>query len=171
MKNLFRFFAIVICIFITKQSCAQNTTNLLKPGVNAYIGPAVGNTPYGYGLGLDLLLIANLSEQLTIDGSFGYARLLTKDTSPIADYDYLPLKIALKIFPLTNQFYFMGIVGAGFGIPKQAKTSFIFGGGIGYRISNAYDISIKYEAFEQDIYTSNYQPINGLIAINFGYHF
>jgi hypothetical protein len=172
LKNMCWVFAVFILFFIAIQVSAQSADqSLLRPGIGTYIGPAVGNSAYGYGIGLDLLLIAELSDQLSITGSIGYARLLTKDTSPTPDYDFIPLKSTLKIFPIEQPAYFMGTIGAGFGIQKGSKTALIFGGGLGYRFLKDYDLAIKYEAYQQPPSSVTYQPLSGLLAATFAYRF
>jgi len=140
-------------------------------GFDVSIGTTTKNSPFGYALGLDLLLTTVLSDRLSTTASLGYTRLLTKDTSPIADYDFIPLKGALKIFPTSTNIYLTALIGAGFGIQKGVRTSFLFGGGAGYQWEKDYDVSLKYEGYQQSMKSTTYQPLNGQFALTFTYYF
>lgn len=140
-------------------------------GIETSLGLPTKNSPYAYGASLNLLAKYNAADVFSIIASLGYAGLLTKDTSPIADYHLIPLKSTIKIFPIEQQFYASCTVGAGFGLLKGAKPSFIFGGGIGYEWLSGYDLAFKFEGYGQSKKSPSYQPINGQFLIGFSYHF
>ncbi len=144
---------------------------MLKVGIDVSLGATTKSSPFGYALGIDLLLSYKLSDQLTVLASAGYGSLLTKDTSPIADYNFIPLRASVKIFPFMENIYVSGIIGAGFGILKGSKTSLIFGGGTGYEWPKGYDLGFKYEGYQQSMSSTTYQPRNGQFALVFTYHF
>jgi hypothetical protein len=150
---------------------AQSDLYRIKLGFNASIGKTTNNSPFGYGLGLDVIAKYQLSEELTAVVGVGYGRLLTKDTSPIPDYDFIPVKASIKVFPFIPYIYLNGIVGTGFGLRKDAKPAFIFGGGAGYEWKKTYDFSIRYEAYQQSRKSTTYQPLNGQFAMAFAYYF
>lgn len=168
------FIVFLFVLFVAnKQLNAQNyvSDKTLNVGFDASIGTTTKRSPFGYGLAFDLLLKYKLSEELSSIGSVGYTRLLTKDTSPIADYDFLPVKVAVKIFPTPANLYLTGLTGAGFGLRKGVKTSFLFGGGLGYQLEGGYDIGLKYEGCKQNKNAITYQPLNGQFAFVFAYFF
>jgi hypothetical protein len=175
MKPLNRFIAIISIAFfgsVTVVSAQSSLNqNLLKLGIDASIGTTTNNSPFGYGLGIDMFARYKASDELTLISSVGYGRLLTKDTSPIPDYDFIPIKAGIKIFPMIEHFYVLGTVGAGFGIRNGSKTALIFGGGTGYESNKGYDLSVRYEGYQQNKKSTTYQPINGQFAIVLTYNF
>lgn len=174
-----RFFILVIlfCYQGIRLSAQTNSyrdnqfdNRILKLSFGAEIGIANRMSPFNYGLGFNLQAQYYLSDQLVITASGGYSRLLTKDTSPQPDYDFLPLFAGIKVFPI-HQFYFLGDIGAGIPIQKGSKMSFIFAGGLGYEVSRNLDLSIKYIGYQQNKSSSTYQPTNGQFALRLGYNF
>jgi hypothetical protein len=164
---------LVIILFVAgsiDRASAQEQYNL-KFGIDASIGLPTKNSPFGYGLGIDVIAKYKLSEELAVVAGIGYSRLSTKDTSLIPDYDFIPVKVGVKIYPFMPYIYFNGTVGAGFGIPNGSKTAFIFGGGGGYEWKDRYDFSIKYESYQLSKKSINYQSLNGQFAIVFAYNF
>jgi len=160
----------IFCFSTTVKSQYQDQP-MLKIGIDVSLGATAKSSPFGYALGIDLLLSYKLSDRLTVLASAGYGSLLTKDTSPIADYNFIPLRASVKIFPLMENIYISGIIGAGFGILKGSKTSLIFGGGTGYEWIKGYDLGVKYEGYQQSKNSTTYQPRNGQFALVFTYHF
>lgn len=174
-----RFFILVILLCCQSISLSAQTNiyrdhkfddRIFKLSFGAEIGIANHMSPFNYGLGFDLQAQYYLSEQLVITASGGYTRLLTKDTSPQPDYDFLPVVAGIKILPI-DQFYLLGDVGLGIPIQKDSKISFIFAGGFGYEVSRNLDLSIKYIGYQQNKSSSTYQPTNGQFALRLGYNF
>lgn len=143
---------------------------IFKVGIDVYLGLTTKKSPFNYGLGFDIQTQYYLSEQLTITAAGGYARLLTKDTSPQADFDFIPLSVGAKIFP-AEKIYINLNAGSGFPLQKDSKILFVFGGGIGYEYNRDLDFSIKYAGYQQTKSSSTYQPLNGLFAFQLGYNF
>lgn len=162
---------VIISIIAFLAKINQVHAQYLNLGFDASIGTTTKNSPFGYALGFDLVLKYKLSDQLSSSVALGYARLLTKDTSPIPDYDFIPLKGSIKIFPTPMPIYFAATAGVGFGIQKGVKTSFLFGGGTGYQWETGYDIGLKYEGYQQSKKSTAYQPLNGQFALTFAYCF
>jgi hypothetical protein len=151
----------------------QRTAELGKfnVGIETNLGITTAKSVFGYGLGVKFNLDLVLSEELTLGGAVGYSRLLTKDTSPVKDYDFIPLIALIKVFPTPTSFYALGLTGIGLGIQSGSKPSYIFGGGFGYQWNNIYDVAMKFEGYRQSKNSSTYQPFNGLYAIGFAYMF
>ena len=173
-KNLFPIILITyllshLAVAVRSQDHWEEPT--LRMGIDFNFGATTTGSPFGYGLGINMLAKVVLSEQLTLVGSAGYGSLFTKDTSPIADYSYIPLKTMLKVFPVEENIYIAGTIGAGFGILKGSKTAFIFGGGLGYQWLTGYDLGLRYEGYQQPPSSTTYHPLNGQFALSFSYHF
>jgi hypothetical protein len=149
----------------------QQANEIGKLGITVQtsIGMTSPNSPFGYALGIGFGVNASLSEELALGLSVGYSRLLTKDTSPIKDYDFIPLKAWLKIFPTPTSFYATGLTGTGIGIQSGSKPSFIFGGGFGYQWDKSFDLALHFEGYHQQKSSSSYHPFNGQFAIEFSY--
>jgi hypothetical protein len=143
----------------------------LKIALTASLGTTNKNSPFGYGIGLDLSLNYRLSEELAISAAVGYGGLLTKDTSPIPDEHFMPAKALVKVFPTPQEIYLFGIIGAGIGLNKSSRNAFIFGGGVGYQWDAHYDLGLKYEAYQHAKIGSSNQSMDGQFAIVFSYHF
>lgn len=172
--SLFYFGLSIFAFFSPTSSVAQQygRRSTFSAGIDAALGVTSKSSPFGYGLSLSTVANVRLSDQLSMLGSVGYSGLFTKDTSPVADYHFIPLKAGVKIFPITDQqFYFSCSVGAGFGLIKGSKPSFIFGGGLGYEWLNGYELMLKYEGYQQRQSSTTYQPLNGQFSVAFGYYF
>lgn len=145
--------------------------SLFKIGIETGLGTTTKTSPFNYGISLNMLFNYMLSPELSLIGSVGYSGLLTKDTSPIEDYHFIPVKTSIRIFPINEQVYLSPTVGAGFGVLKNSKPAFIFGGSIGYEWRSGYDLALKYEGYRQSTTSSTYQPLNGQFILAFGYYF
>lgn len=158
-------------MLLTSSLKAQSYDDFIgaKFGIGGGLGITSKNSPYGYAINLNSQLQYSLSNELSLSLITGYTRLLTKDTSPIKDYDFIPAKLEIKIFPVSENFYTAGIVGAGFGIMKGVKINFIYGGGFGYRFSNGCDLGVKYEAYQQSEKSVNYQLRANQFHLSFNY--
>lgn len=141
-----------------------------KIGFGAGAGIVRDSSPFSYGLGADVRLQLDLAPAVALTASGGYTRLMTKDSSPFADYDFIPAVGGVKVFPI-KRMYITGLIGAGFAIQDGSKTSFIFGGGTGYEWDNGFELGVRYEGYQQDGTSTTYQPINGQYALRLGYNF
>ncbi len=136
-------------------------------GVNG--GVAEKGSPFEYGVGADARLQLDMTKDVAITATGGYTRLMAKDNMG-DDYDFIPAKGGVKVFPFAG-FYGMGEIGAGFGIKDGSKTALIYGGGIGYEWLGGIDISARYEGYKQDSASSTYRPQTGQFALRIAYGF
>lgn len=141
-----------------------------KVGVGAGAGIVRDSSPFSYGVGADVRLQLDLAPAVALTASGGYTRLMARDGSIYADYDFIPAIGGVKVYPVKGM-YINGLIGAGFGIQEGSKTSFIFGGGTGYEWDNGLELGIRYEGYQQDGTSSTYQPVNGQYAVRLGYNF
>ncbi|TKC10044.1 porin family protein [Pedobacter polaris] len=141
-----------------------------KIGIGAGAGIVRDSSPFSYGLGADVRLQLDLAPAVALTASGGYTRLMAKEASPFADYDFIPAVGGVKVFPI-KRMYITGLLGAGFAIQEGSKTSFIFGGGTGYEWNNGLELSVRYEGYQQDGTSTTYQPVNGQYALRLGYNF
>jgi hypothetical protein len=149
------------------QSMGRTPGVRLGFGVNG--GVAEKGSPFEYGVGADARLQLDLTKDVAITATGGYTRLMAKDNMG-DDYDFIPAKGGVKIFPVAG-LYGIGEIGAGFGIKDGSKTSLIFGGGIGYEWLGGIDISARYEGYKQDSSSSTYRTQNGQFALRIAYGF
>ena len=145
-------------------------TTGFKIGFGAGAGIVRDSSPFSYGLGADVRLQLDLAPAVALTASGGYTRLMAKEGSVFADYDFIPAIGGVKVYPVKGM-YIKGLIGAGFAIQNGSKTSFIFGGGTGYEWNNGLELGIRYEGYQQDGTSSTYQPINGQYAVRLGYNF
>ncbi len=172
MRKRFIVILIISVLWIVNDVNGQgNNLNKIKIGFDASIGAATKNSAFGYSLGISLLAKYKLSNELTAVAGLGYTRLLTKDTSPIPDYDFIPLRAGVKVFPIMESVYIQGNVGAGFGTRNGSTPVFLFGGAAGYEWEQGYDLSIRYEGYQQSRKSTTYQPLNGQISLGLSYWF
>lgn len=178
MKSTTKFFAITAALlstFAVTGLKAQTTSPLdSNKGVRFGIGISGGikekGAPFKNSYGADARFQFDLSNYVSITATGGYTRLIADHNGP--DYDFIPAKGGVKIFPLTVKgFYGAGEAGAGFGIKKDSKTSFIWSSGIGYEWKNGVDLSARYEAYSQNSASSTYVPYNGQFALRLAYGF
>jgi opacity protein-like surface antigen len=173
MKTITKIFSIAAVAFAigttsaNAQSMDRTTGVRLGFGING--GVAEKGSPFDYGVGADARLQFDLTKELSIMATGGYTRLMAKDNMG-DDYDFIPAKGGVKIFPIGNMYTF-GEIGAGFGIKDGSKTSLIFGGGLGYAWNGGVDISARYEGYKQDSSSSTYRPQNGQFALRIAYGF
>lgn len=176
MKTTTKFFtiaALALGIFATSAVHAQYVEPLKdEKGVRLGFGGSGGitsdNSAFDYGLGADVRLQWDLSNYVSILGTAGYTRLFGKNIN--ADYDFIPAKGGVKVFPIGNM-YGLGEIGAGFAIQDGSKTSLVWSGGIGYEFKNGLDFSVRYEGYQQDSSSSTYVPVTGQYALRLAYGF
>ncbi len=173
MKTITKFFtmaAVALAIGTTSASAqSMDRTKGVRLGFGVSGGVAEKGSPFEYGVGADARLQFDLSKELSITATTGYTRLMAKNYMG-DDYDFIPAKGGVKIFPIGNM-YTMGEIGAGFGIKSGSKTSLIFGGGLGYAWNHGVDVSVRYEGYKQDSSSSTYRPQNGQFALRLAYGF
>lgn len=141
-----------------------------KIGFGAGAGIVRDSSPFSYGVGADVRLQLDLAPAVALTASGGYTRLMAREGSIFADYDFIPAIGGVKVYPVKGM-YINGLIGAGFGIQEGSKTSFIFGGGTGYEWNNGLELGIRYEGYQQDGTSTTYKPVNGQYAVRLGYNF
>lgn len=176
MKTTTKFFAIAAVALATFASTglkAQTMGNMYSnKGVRFGIGISGGITDddsaFKNGLGADLRFQFDLSNYVSITATGGYTRLTLENGGD--PYEFIPAKGGVKVFPIKG-FYGLGEAGAGFGIKKDAKTSLIWSGGVGYEWTSGLDISARYEGYSQDSSSNTYVPYTGQYALRLAYSF
>ncbi len=139
-------------------------------GVVAGVGITPRQSRYNYGLTVELNAQHQFTDELSGALTIGYRRLLTKDTSPMPDLDFIPLMAGVKIFPINHAFV-DAMVGVGLPIIKNQDSGFIFGSGLGIEINHYIDLSIRYEGYRIGLYTLANGAYNGQYALRFLYRF
>lgn len=179
MKITTKIFMAALAISATLFSSNVNAQTTMMPtpretGFKIGIGGGAGivrdSSPFSYGVGADVRLQLDLAPAVALTASGGYTRLMAREGSVFADYDFIPAVGGVKVYPIKGM-YINGLVGAGFAIQDGSKTSFIFGGCTGYEFNNGLELGIRYEGYQQDGTSSTYQPVNGQYALRLGYNF
>jgi hypothetical protein len=174
MKTITKILSIAaVALTIATTNADAQSMNGRTPGVRLGFGVNGGvaekGSPFEYGVGADARLQLDMTKDVALTATGGYTRLMAKDNMG-DDYDFIPAKGGVKVFPFGG-FYGMGEIGAGFGIKDGSKTSLIYGGGIGYEWLGGIDISARYEGYKQDSASSTYRPQNGQFALRIAYGF
>ncbi|WP_316788158.1 hypothetical protein [Pedobacter frigoris] len=173
MKTVTKLFAVAAALvtFATTNLHAQSTE--VAKGVRLAIGVSGGvaekGSPFEYGLGADLGFQFGLSKEVAITATGGYTTMMAKDNG--TDYNFIPVKGGIKVFPQIGGMYLLGEAGAGFATKDGGKTSLIWSGGLGYQFNGGFDIGARYEGYKQDAASTTYQPYNGQFALRLAYGF
>ncbi|TKC64112.1 porin family protein [Pedobacter hiemivivus] len=174
MKKVTKVLAIAAGLFMLTATVSQAQTRENAKGVRFGLGISGGVTtkesPFKYGLGADLGFQFDLTRELAITATGGYTTLKADDNQG-ADYNFIPVKAGVKIFPQIGGLYLSTEAGAGFGIKEGSKTAFIYSGGLGYACANGFDLGVRYEGYTQKESSSTYRPQNGQFALRLAYSF
>ena len=172
-KSVFTLIVVFSAFSLKAQTDASgklNQDSFVKIGIGSNVGITTRNSPYNYALGIDLNAIHKITDELSLSASAGYRRLLTKDTSPMPDVDFISTFIGTRIYPL-EYIYLDGQVGLGFLIPARYRTAFIYSLCLGMNISPKVELSVRYEGYHIGLYTLATEPVNGQFAARFVYLF
>jgi len=132
-----------------------------QPGIRLGFGVDGGvatNDPFKSALGGDIRLQKDLNDRLSATLTAGFTHFFEKDhfygyNQYGSPYNVIPVKAGLKLF-LTNNLYFAGEAGVGFGF-EQWGNSFLYSPSIGLSFKNGLDISIKYEDYTRSSVTKD----------------
>lgn len=174
MKKVTSIFAIAAGLFMFTATASQAQTREDAKGVRLGIGLNGGVTtdksPFDYAYGADLGFQFELSRELALTATGGYTSYKAKDGQG-EDYNLIPVKGGVKVFPQIGGLYLSGEAGVGIGTKKDAKESFIYSGGIGYQTAGGFDIGARYEGVTQQKASTTYRPQNGQFALRLAYSF
>jgi len=174
MKTSTKLFTIAALAIFASTGLNAQTVEPLKASKGFHLGFGVSGgktndaSPFDYGLGADARLQLDMSNYVSLTATGGYTKLFGKDNN--LDYDFIPAKGGVKVFPIGNMFL-LGEIGAGFAIKDGSKTSLIWSGGLGYEWNNGLELSARYEGYEQDSASSTYTRANGQYGIRLAYSF
>lgn len=137
-----------VAIFFTTNVNAQTNLGI---GLNVGVPTKDGHS---LAIGADARLQFDVSKQISIPVTTGYTHFIGKEISgfDVPDYGYIPLKGGVKVFfdQSGSGLYGLGEIGAGFGVTKDAKTSFLYSPAVGYSWSSGLDLGVKYEGLSRD---------------------
>jgi hypothetical protein len=169
MKNhiLRAIFAIVFILLITSPGFAQNSedSRAARLGIGLSLGAGTNDT-YGFVIGGDLRLQQDFASNVSGILSAGYTSFSLKSGSPGQDYNVIPIKAGLKIFPV-ERFYFSGEIGAGLPAKRSSRTSFVYAPGLGIGFNIGLDLGLRYEAFTSRV---NNNPSQVAFRIAYGFN-
>ncbi len=103
------------------------------------------NSVFDFSLGLDGRIQYDISLKTSLTGTTGYTHLFNNGESGYLGF--IPAKLGFKSF-FYEQCYYLGEVGAGFGIKKGMGTTFLWAPGIGVATKHV-DISLRYENYNR----------------------
>jgi hypothetical protein len=173
MKKVTRILAIAAGLFMFTATATQAQTREDAKGVRLGIGISGGITtdksPFKLAYGADLGFQFEVSRELALTATGGYTSFKGKDG--VEDYNFIPVKGGVKVFPQIGGLYLSGEAGFGFGTEKDSKESFIYSGGIGYQTAGGFDIGARYEGVTQQRASNTFQPQNGQFALRLAYSF
>lgn len=174
MKNLAKVLTIASSLFIFTAATAQAQTRTnernLRFGVGVSAGITTPHSPFKAAYGADLGFQWDLIKELAWTATAGYTKYQTRDGQG-PDYNIIPVKGGIKMYPQLGGLYVSGEAGAGFATKESGKTSFIYSGGIGYQTKGGLDIGTRYEGATQQYASSEYRPQNGQFALRLAYNF
>lgn len=173
MKKVTKIFAMAAGLFILTATASQAQTREDAKGVRLGIGISGGvptkGSPFDYALGADLGFQFELSRELALTATGGYTTYKAKDNNG-EDYNLIPVKGGVKVFPQIGGLYLSGEAGVGIGTKKDSKESFIYSGGLGYQVGG-FDIGARYEGVTQQKASNTFRPQNGQFALRLAYNF
>ena len=174
MKKVTGILAIAAGLFMFSATATQAQTREDAKGVRLGIGISGGTTtkksPFEYAYGADLGFQFELSRELALTATGGYTSFKAKDGQG-EDYNFIPVKAGVKVYPQIGGLYLSGEAGFGFGTEKDSKESFIYSGGIGYQTAGGFDIGARYEGVTQQRTSNTFRPQNGQFALRLAYSF
>lgn len=174
MKNVAKLLTIVSGLFILTAADANAQSRTNDRGVRFGIGLNGGLTteksPFKVAYGADAGFQFDLSRELAITATGGYTRYQAKDGQG-DDYNMIPVKGGVKVFPQIGGLYLSSEAGAGFSTKEDAKAAFIYSGGLGYQTKGGFDVGARYEGVTQQKSSSTYRAQNGQFALRVGYNF
>jgi hypothetical protein len=103
------------------------------------------NSVYNYGVNVDGRIQYDISLKTSLTGTTGYTHLFNNGEAGYLGF--IPAKLGFKSF-FFEQCYYLGEVGAGFGIKKGMGTTFLWAPGIGVATKHV-DISLRYENYNK----------------------
>jgi hypothetical protein len=174
MKKVTKVLAIAAGLFMLTATASQAQTRENAKGVRLGVGISAGaptdGSPFKYAYGADLGFQFELSRELALTATGGYTSFKAKDGQG-EDYNFIPVKGGVKVFPQIGGLYLSGEAGFGFGTEKDAKESFLYSGGLGYQTAGGFDIGARYEGVTQQRTSNTFRPQNGQFAVRLAYSF
>jgi hypothetical protein len=153
-------------LLFTCQSFAQNPddSRASRFGIGLSLGIATNNT-YKSAIGGDIRLQKDFASNVSGILSAGYTKFSLKTGAPGADYNVIPIKAGLKVFPV-ERFYFSGEIGAGLAANNSSRTTFVYAPGFGIGFNMGLDLGLRYEAFTSRV---NNNPSQLAFRIAYGF--
>jgi hypothetical protein len=169
MKNriLHILYPIAFILLATSYTFAQNPedSRAARLGIGLSLGTGTNGT-YGFVIGGDLRLQQDFASNVSGILSAGYISFSLKTGSPGQDYNVIPIKAGLKIFPV-ERFYFSGEIGAGLPANGSSRTTFVYAPGLGIGFNAGIDLGLRYEAFTSRV---NNNPSQVAFRIAYGFN-
>lgn len=119
---------------------------------------------YKFAYGGDLRLQQDFTSNVSGLLSAGYNTF----SSDLSNFQYIPLKVGLKVFPV-QRFYFSGEIGAGFPTRNGAKTAFVYAPGVGVGTNSGIDIGLRYEGMTSNAFLDLKNPSQVAVRLAYGF--
>ncbi len=146
MKKLFFATAILLAAF------KGNAQSMLRFSGGLNIGIPVSNLDgNSLGLGIDLMALYPLSEQVSVTGDFGYTALFANSKyGDAGTTNLLPLRVGLRYYP-SKSFFVAGKIGAGFiSNSGNSATTTAYSFGLGYAINPKVELGGSYDGYNKN---------------------
>ena len=161
-----KLFLLVALAIVTLSVNAQLTKEKpFKIGVGAMIGLPTGDASEVFNLtyGFDVLGEYTVAPSFAVTLSAGYVDF-SKKSEFKNDLDYLGIKVKTGMIPVlagikyhfSEKFYGSVQAGLSFFTESDAGNAFTFAPGIGYKLSEKFDLMLKYQSASKDGGTSSF---------------
>jgi hypothetical protein len=140
--NYLCLFALMLLLTVTTNSYSQKKVGDVRLGYGIGAGFPF-NSVFNYSVNVDGRIQYDISLKTSLTGTTGYSHLFNNGEAGYLGF--IPAKVGFKSF-FYEQCYYLGEVGAGFGIKKGMGTTFLWAPGIGVATKHV-DVSLRYENY------------------------
>jgi len=160
MKKIF--FLVVVLVFVALSVNAQNKKEVMPFTFNGGLTLAHpegdANSHYGYVWGLDLQGVMNVAPSFDATLSLGYLEYGRR----VGHYriDFIPILVGGKYY-FTDMIYGSLQVGMEFATSSGGGSIFVVAPAVGVKITDHFDISLKYQTGTKNSYSYGYVGLRG----------
>jgi hypothetical protein len=147
-----RLFLIIVLVVVALSVNAQNKDEKsFKIGAGAMIGLPMGDvadfTTMAYGV--DLLGEYSVAPSFALTASLGYLDFAAKSGLSGLKMGFVPVLVGAKYF-FSENIYGSGQIGLSFSTQSGGGNAFTFAPGVGYKVSENFDLMLKYQSASND---------------------
>ncbi len=140
---------VVLFVFAVSVNAQNKGDKAFKIGAGAMIGLPMGDASDATNLayGVDLMGQYGVAEKLAVTLSAGYQDWSYK--TGFSDAGLIPVLAGVK-YDFSDKIYGSAQVGLSFGTASGSESAFTFAPGVGYKISDKFDLLLKYQSASKD---------------------